>query len=496
MTSAPPEPDSLTDPGQTGLGQRIRSAVIWRSGSQIAAQILAWASTFLVIRILNPEAYGIYAMTQVMLLLFSMINGYGLASAVIQQPNVTQQQLRQVFGLLILVNGALAILQIALSPLAAAYYRTPQVAPILCVQALLYLTIPFSALAYARLSRELEFRRQAQVNMVSSIIGALTAITGALAGWGVWALVWPPIIMFTLRAIGLTIVSRTWFLPVFDFRGAGQMLRYGGAVTITALFSFVMTQADVLIAGRLFEAQVLGIYTTALFLTQLFNNKVIPPLNEVAFTAYARMQSDPQQFTAAFTRAARAIMVLCLPFFIGLALISDLLVPVLLGEKWHDVAKLIPYLAIAMPFWTMVTLLQPATDAAGRPRIALGNAIVGAVLMPIAFITGARWGITGIAAAWLVVYPLLFLICAVRSLPAIHVSPLRFASTITPPVMAAIAMAVVVGLTRGIISGAPMIVQLITLIAVGGVVYCGGLWAFARATVIDLMQMARGKPMV
>lgn len=303
----PPSRDDSGDPvaanpGPTdesdGLGRRIHAAVLWRSGSQIAGQMIAWAATFLVIRILSPADYGLYAMTQVMLMLFTMLNGYGLASAVIQQRDVTPQQLRQTLGLLLLINGGLALLQIAAAPLAAAYYREPQVATLLRVQAIIYLTTPFTALAYARLGRALEFRRQAQVNILCSLIGAAVALGGALAGWGVWALVWAPIAMFTTRALGFTIVSRSWMLPSFDFRGAGTIARYGGLVAIGQFFGFIQSQADILVAGRLFDAHLVGVYTTALFLTQIFNNKIIPPLNEVAFTAYSRLRDEAEGWRA------------------------------------------------------------------------------------------------------------------------------------------------------------------------------------------------------
>lgn len=164
------------------FAKKIRRAVIWRSGSQIAGQMIAWASTFLVIRILTPEDYGLFAMTQVMLVLLTLLSGRGLASAAIQRQDVDKQTMRQIFGLLLLLNGALALAQIACAPLAAAYYREPMVADLMRVQALIYLTIPFASLGYAQLARTMEFHRQAQVNLVSALIGAVTALGGALAG--------------------------------------------------------------------------------------------------------------------------------------------------------------------------------------------------------------------------------------------------------------------------------------------------------------------------
>ena len=487
-----PAPDSESAPASP-LSDRIRTAVIWRSGSQIAGQMIAWASTFLVIRILSPSDYGLYAMTQVLLMLFTMLNGYGLASAVIQQPEVTNRQLRQVLGLLLIVNGGLALLQVVSAPLAAAYYREPMVANLLRVQAIIYLTTPFTALAYARLGRAMEFRRQAQVNLICSLIGAAVALGGALAGWGVWALVWAPIAMFTSRALGLTIVSGSWMLPLFDFRGAGAMARYGGLIAIGQIFAFLMSQADILVAGRLFDAHLVGVYTTALFLTQIFNNKVIPPLNEVAFTAYSRMQHDRAGLAQAFARATRAIMTAAMPFFLGLAVVADPLVRTLLGEKWIEAVPLIRLLAIAMPFWTLFTLFQPATDAMGRPAIALRNAAIGALLMPAAFIIGGRWGISGIAAAWIVAYPALLLFAAWRSLPVIGISVGTLLRTIAPPVLTATGMACLVYAADRLLPDFAMLPRLALLIAIGAVTYCSGLALFARETVRDLITMARGR---
>ncbi|MBE1526973.1 O-antigen/teichoic acid export membrane protein [Sphingopyxis sp. OAS728] len=492
----PPETSIGPDtPLAPDFGQQVRRAVIWRSGSQIAGQVIAWASTFLVIRILTPEDYGLFALTQVLLMLFTLLNGYGLASAAIQRDKVSPHELRQIFGLMLLLNGALALAQILCAPLAAAYYRQPMVADLLRVQSLIYLTIPFSALAYAQLARSMEFQRQAQVNLVSALIGAGVALGGALAGWGVWALVWAPIAMFAARALGLTIAARSWMWPSFDFRGAGSIARYGGLMAVGQFFGFLQSQADILVAGRWFDAHLVGIYTTALLLTQIFNNKVVPPLNEVAFAAYARMQNDRPALTAGFTRSTRAIMVAAMPFFFGLAAVAEPLVLTLLGEKWREIVPLLLPLALAMPFWTLFTLLRPATDALGRPGIASGNAAAGALLMPVVFVVGAQWGIIGIAWAWMVAYPLLLAFAAVRSLPIIGIGSIDLIRAVAPPVLAAAAMAAAVMLVDRVLPAMPQILRLATLVATGGPIYCLWLFLFARETVRDLISMVRGRRM-
>jgi O-antigen/teichoic acid export membrane protein len=478
------------------LAAQVRSAVIWRSGSQILAQSVQWAATFLVIRILDPHDYGLFAMTQVILVFLNMLNGYGLVSGLIQRPEIGKREIRQAFGMLILLNGALALIQLAiLAPLAAAYYRQPIVAELLRVQALLYLTTPFIALPYALLSRAMDFRMQARVNILASMASASVALTGAFAGWGVWTLIFAPLTLFSVRAVGMTIAAKSLVWPSFDFRGAGGLARYGGIVAAGQMFWFTQSQADVFIAGRHFSPHELGIYTTALFLTQIFVSKFVPPLNEVAFSAYARIQHDREAVARAFARSVRIIMIAALPFYFGLAATAEPLVVTVLGDKWRETIPVVHLLALAMPFMTLQVLLQPACDARGKPGIGVRNGAVGSLVLAIGFLIGVQFGATGLAAAWILAYPVYLGFSLWRSLPVIGVRLRDVADAVAPALLASVAMAVLVGLVDRILPPLQAPERLVALMATGASVY--GMWlaVFARPVIDELISVVRKQPL-
>ena len=479
------------------LSNQVRSAVIWRSGSQILAQLVQWAATFLVIRILDPHDYGLFAMTGVVLVFLNMLNGYGLASGLIQKPEITSRDIRQLFGMLLLLNGLLAAAQVLiLAPAAAAYYRQPIVAHMLQVQALLYLTTPFIALPYALLSRTLDFKLQARVNILASVASASAALGGALLGLGVWTLVLAPLVLFGVRAIGMTIAAKSLVWPSFDFRGSGALARYGGIMAVGQLFWFGQSQADVFIAGRHFTPHMLGIYTEALFLTQVFVSKIVPPLNEVAFSAYARIQHDRSAVADAFARSVRIIMVAALPFYFGLAATAEPLVLTVLGDKWRETVPVVHLLALAMPFMTLQVLLQPACDAQGRPGIGVRNGAAGAVILSVGFLVGVHWGAPGLAAAWICAYPLYLGFSLWRSLPVIGTSLRQIADAVAPALLAALAMALAVTLVNDVLAVHSPLARLLILAAVGAGVYGGWLALFARAVVRELIAVVRKQPLV
>ena len=484
--------DSPADDSES-LAKQVRSAVIWRSGSQILAQLVQWGVTFLVIRLLTPADYGLFAMTQVMLCLLNMLNGHGLASGLIQAKHVTPRDIRQLFGMLIVVNVGLGAAQFALAPVVAAYYRQPLVADMLRVQSLSYLTTPFLALSYALLARQMEFRQQAWVNIMSSLVGAGAALGGALAGWGVWTLVLAPIARFTARAIGMTIAARAYYWPSFDFRGAGALARYGAFIAASQLFWFAQSQADVIIAGRQFAPHMLGIYTESLFLAQVFVSKFVPPLNEVAFSAYARLQHDDGAVARAFVGSARMIMVLALPFYIGLAVTAEPIVLTMMGPKWAEAAPIVQLLALAMPFMTLQVLLSPVCDAIGRPEISVRNGAAGAVILTTAYLLGAQWGATGLGWAWVIGYPVFLGVGLWRILPVIGVQASVLMRALTPPMFAALGMGGAVSLIAQALPPMAPAARLAILVASGAAIYLGWLALFARGMVGELNRTIRGR---
>ena len=485
-----PAPAETPTPGEPGFGERVKAGVIWKSGSQIVGQIVAWISTFLVIRLLNPSDYGLVAMTGVILTFLDLFNGWGFASSLVRDEKTDRHRIGQAFGMLILMNGALGLAQLAAAPFAAAYFHQPMVADLLRVQAIFYLANPFNALGHALLMRRLEFRRQARIVLIAASLSAITAVACAFAGLGVWTLIIAPGVLWYARAIGYIFTARLWQIPPrFRFAGAGVMLRYGAAMIGVQACWFVQSQADVFIGGRSLDPHRLGIYTTALFLTQILATKFVPPLNEVAFAAYSRIQARPDMIQTAFLKSVRLIMLAALPFYFGLAVTAGPLVATFLGWKWTETGPLVPILAMAMPLMTLQILFAPASNALGRPGMAVRTGLVGAILLPCAFAAGIRWGAEGLAWAWLGGMAVLLAATIEMSLPLLGITRRALFLAVAPGLAASLAMA---GLVEALDSVLPPLAagpRLALLVAAGMAAYAGLLLAFARPIVDEVLGL-------
>lgn len=272
------------------------------------------------------------------------------------------------------------------------------------------------------------------------------------------------------------------------------MVGFGATILATQGFWIVQSQSDLFIAGRVFSIHELGLYAEALFLTQIFAAKFVPPLNEVAFPAYSRLQNNPSAMSYGFLKAMRLIMLIACPLYIGLSVTAAPAVATIMGPKWLEAIPLIEVLALAMPFMTLQILFGPPVNALGKPRVSMQVAMFGALLMPVIYIVAVRFGALGLSYAWLIALPTLLVITILRAGKLINVSIADVANACWPGFSTALLMGGIVWAADQFFI-APMAVNwlpvfhLFLLMAIGGISYIALLWITARDSIKEIIAL-------
>jgi O-antigen/teichoic acid export membrane protein len=164
-----------------------------------------------------------------------------------------------------------------------------------------------------------------------------------------------------------------------------------------------------------------------------------------------------------------------------------------MGPHWIEAVPLVRLLAFAMPFVTLHVLYPPATNALGRPRLAAISSAAGAVLLPVAFLIGVRYGPIGMAWAWVGVMPILVLVSTRLSLPVLGLGWRQLGGAVLPPLSAALAMGAIVAGADHILPSLPAVARLLILIGLGVLAYAALAMLLARDTVRRAHAMVRGR---
>lgn len=456
------------------------------------AQLITWAVTLVVIRVLSPVDYGLLAMASVFVAFLMMLSDAGLGSAIIQSARIELPLLRNVFGVIVVIHLSAALLLVLAAPLISAFFDEPRVTPIVRVLALQFVLAAVAVIPNAMLQRQMEFRQRSLLDLSAAILGSLSTLGLALSGHGVWSLVIGSLLTQVWKTIGLNLISPFWHWPSFAVRGLGRLLRFGADVTGSQILWFFFTQIDIVIAGRWLGKELVGFYTVAMHVASLPNQRIASIINQVAFPAFARLQNDVDAVGRHLLSGIRILSFFSFPILWGISSAAPEIVPVVLGPKWAPSILPLQLIGLVMPLRVINNFIPNAIQGIGRSDILLKNSIFASLVMPVAFLIGVNWGLVGLSVAWLVAAPLVFLQGVVLSLPALGLRLRDFANAMTPAASSGVLMYSAVTVTRPMISVAQSgVLRLSVLVCTGAIAYLFASYVINRSAIREVVILTR-----
>jgi PST family polysaccharide transporter len=120
------------------------------------------------------------------------------------------------------------------------------------------------------------------------------------------------------------------------------------------------------------------------------------------------------------------------------------------------------------------------------------TSIATAIILPVGFFFGSRWGTNGIAAAWIVVYPPIMLPIFYKCFQCIEMKAREYVSSVTPALASSVIMVAAVLIARLIVpQGWSLPLRLSILVVLGALIYAGALFALYREHVGRIVRAVR-----
>ncbi len=473
------------------LRHTVLTGLRWTVAAKFVAQLVTWSVTFYVLRLLTPADYGLMAMAMVLIGVLSLLNEMGLGSALVQRESVDRQLLRQAFGLLLLVNLGLFALILMTAPVVAGFYDEPRLIVMIGVLGAQFLIMPFEVIPQSQLLRAMRFRQLSLTEIAALLVGSAVTLYGALQGQGVWSLIWGSLANRLCRAVLLNLLVPFAQWPSFSLSGMRSLLTFGGFVTVNQLLWYAYSQLDVLLVGRLLGPVVLGHFSVARELAALPMNKLNGILNQVSFPAFASLQRDPVLAARYLRKAIRLVSLFAFPVFFGMSGVAHKAVPLLLGEQWLPAALPIAILSLVMPIRMVSNLFPTILMGMGRADIVFGNLLAATLIMTLTILTGIGWGLTGVSIAWLIGFPLAFLIEITRSRRITTIGLADVIDEMKQPALAGVVMWLVVTWLGSLGDQSLGIVALLGQIGAGVLVFTAMSWALNRSGIDELLSLLR-----
>jgi len=378
-----------------------RGAMVTLAG-QAMRMVLQLAGVVVLARLLSPHDYGLLAVAIVVVGVGEIFRDFGLSTAAIQARTLSAAERNALFWTNAAIGLVLTGLAIAIAPLVAHAYGEPALRPMLQVVAITFTCNGLATQYRADLTRRLQFGRLVGADVVGQAAGLALGVVGAVAGAGHWALVAQLVGQSAVALIAVAAAAR--WLPGRPRRGTDvrPFVRFGRMLALSAVVNYVSNNLDVLTISVRLGTTPLGIYNRAFSLLMSPLNQLRSPATTVALPVLSRLQDD---YPAAGRYVARGQ--LAFGYSIGAALAicagaSTPIVHLMLGEKWSAAAPVLGFLAVAGASTLLAYPGYWVYLSRGLGPALFRYTCVTLVLQAVCIIAGSWWGITGVAAGYMI----------------------------------------------------------------------------------------------
>ena len=461
----------MTEPDNLSIAIR-RGAIVNYAGF-FAGKLIVFVNTIVLARLLAPEHFGLVAIGLLVLSISESLTEAGPGAAVVWRPGPLDETAPVALSLSLIGAAAAAVVTFAAAPAVARFFGEPDAAGIVKVFALCMLLSSPTAVFAGILQRRMAFGRRLVVDIARALTKGAVSIPLALAGYGVWSLVYGQIAAVAI-GLGMAMWLSGWRPRLsLERRALAQILPYAGHIAAIGLVGVAIKKLDILIVGSRFDATQLGFYTLAFSLVELVVLGICWSAGQAIFPALSQ-STQADRLPLVYERGLTALLAVTFPVAVGMAVLAEPFLLSVYGAKWSPAIPLLQVLALYALISSTAFNLGDVYKATGRPsllsRINLANLALAVPLL----LFGARWGMIGIAWAQVAVATAIAAINWTMAWRLTGIGPNVLFTAMRTPALASLGAALVCLLTQGSLleeTSAP--VRLLVLGPLGAVCYVG-----------------------
>lgn len=353
--------------------------------------------TFLVglvlARLLTPEEYGIMAIIAIFIAISNTIIDSGFSNALIRKVHIERIDYNTVFFFNLVVSVVLYLLLFATAPVISQFFKEPILTDVLRVIGWVLVVNALGIIPRTILVRNIDFKTQTKVSVISSVTSGVVGIGMALAGWGVWSLVWQQLARQMLNSLFLWLFCK--WIPAWEFsmRSFKEMFGFGYKLLLSGLIDTIYKNIYYVVIGRFYSSAQLGQYTRAEQFNTIFSSNLTSVVQRVSYPVLSSIQEEPERLREAYRRVIKLTMLVTFACMLGLAAVAKPLIIILIGEKWIPAVAFLQIICFSGMLYPLHAINLNILQVKGRSDLFLKLEIIKKIIAIGPITIGVFYGI-------------------------------------------------------------------------------------------------------
>jgi O-antigen/teichoic acid export membrane protein len=375
------------------------NGTVWTMTGYGISQSLRLGSNLILTRLLIPELFGLMALVNVFLMGLALFSDIGIRPSIIQNKRGNEPVfLNTAWTIQIVRSFGVWLGCIALAFPLAQFYEEPRLTWLLPVVGFNSVIMGFTSTSLATLNRQMKIGKLTMFEIITQIISLTVMVIWSWFNPTIWALVAGTLAsgvskMILSHYLNLGQPNRfAWNKEVIQ-----EITTFGKWIMISTAMTFLASQVDRLLLGKMLSLEMLGIYSIAFTISEIPRQIVMKVGSAVIFPLISRRADHPRSELRITIKKQRWRLLLILALIV-MAIVSfgDLLISKLYDERYLAATWMLPILGLGIWPTVLSETLGRCLSGLGKPQYAAWGAfsrfLFIAIGLPVGF---TSYGILG-----------------------------------------------------------------------------------------------------
>lgn len=346
--------------------KELLSGIYYTSIAKYIGIIISLIVSGILARLIEPKEFGIVAIATVIISFFSIFSDLGIAPAIIQNKELTNKDLSNIFSFTVWLGAIISILFFLSSWPISWFYKSSK---LLIICQILSINLFFAAaniVPNALLFKSKDFKFIAYRSLIIQTIGGGIASIAALMGIGLYALIINPI----FSSILLFIISYRKKPQKFNLFGNIESIKkifnYSAYQFMFNIINYFSRNLDKLLIGKYMNMASLGYYEKSYRLMMLPLQNITHVISPVMHPIFSDFQNDLKKLSTSYEKIVHLLAFIGFPLSVLLWFNAHEIILIIFGEQWIPSVSIFQTLSLSVGIQIILStsgsIFQAAND--------------------------------------------------------------------------------------------------------------------------------------
>lgn len=381
------------------LKHKTVKGVSWSFIDSFSSQGVTFLVGLVLARLLTPEDFGLIGIILIFVSVFNSIVDSGFSNALIRKKDATDKDFNTVFVCNLCISVVLCVTLYLSAPTISHFFSRPPLTNLLRAMSAIIIINALAIIQRTILMKEIDFKTQTKISLISSISSAAVGLCLAFAGFGVWALVGQQFARQGLNTVFLWIYARWYPRLQFSLESFKELFGFGWKLLVSGLIDTVWREIYQVVIGKCYAPATLGQYSRAQQFGSIFSSNLTTIVQRVSYPVLSSIQDDKARLKEGYKRIIKISMLPTFILMLGMAGCAKSMTIVLVGPQWLPAVPLLQIICFQMMLYPLHSLNLNILQVEGRSdlflRLEIIKKVIGVGPILLGIFGNIYWMLTG-----------------------------------------------------------------------------------------------------